>query len=123
VTPEEYRDAVLDLVERIPPGRVMSYGGIAGYLADWSGRASPRLVGQILARHGRRPVPWHRVVQSSGRVARGHEAEALRRLAAESTPLHAGRVDMRRAAWSPDEPPGYPGPGDRVPRRAPEAGG
>ena len=40
----------LDLVARIPPGRVLTYGAIAAHLAEASGRASPRLVGQIAGR-------------------------------------------------------------------------
>jgi methylated-DNA-protein-cysteine methyltransferase-like protein len=104
VTPEEYREAVLDLIPRIPEGRVMSYGSIAEYFSESSGRTSARLIGNILA-HCTRTVPWHRVVQGNGSPARGHEAEALRRLAEERTPLRNGRVDMRRAAWSPEAPP------------------
>ena len=101
VTPEEYVEEVLALVERIPPGRVMSYGSIADYLADRSGRSSARLVGTIMARHGG-VVPWHRVVASSGRLVPGHEAEALARHVGEVTPMRPdGRVDMRRASWSP----------------------
>ncbi|GAB3857595.1 hypothetical protein GCM10029963_55930 [Micromonospora andamanensis] len=52
VTPDEYVEAVLELVDRIPPGRVMSYGALADALAERSGRASARLVGAIMARHG-----------------------------------------------------------------------
>lgn len=100
MTPEEYVEAVLALVERIPPGRVMSYGAIADYLADRSGRSSARLVGTIMARYGG-PVPWHRVVNSSGRVVPGHVVEAMARLVAEATPMRNGRVDMAAAAWSP----------------------
>ena len=32
-------ERVLDLVERIPPGKVMAYGDIAEYLAKFLGRA------------------------------------------------------------------------------------
>lgn len=101
VTSEEYVEAVLTLVERIPPGRVMSYGAIADYLRDVSGRASARHVGTIMARYGG-PVPWHRVVAANGRVVPGHEREALRRLRAEGTPLRGDLVDMAAAAWWPD---------------------
>ncbi|MEJ3746038.1 MGMT family protein [Actinomycetes bacterium KLBMP 9797] len=100
MTPEEYVEEVLAVVERIPSGRVMSYGAIADYLADRSGRASARLVGNIMSRHGG-PVPWHRVVNSSGRVVPGHELEALARLIAEGTPMRDGRVDMKAASWYP----------------------
>ncbi|SIQ14581.1 O(6)-alkylguanine repair protein YbaZ [Micromonospora avicenniae] len=100
VTPDEYVEAVLDLVERIPPGRVMSYGAVADALAERSGRSSARLVGNIMARHGG-AVPWHRVVNSAGRLPPGHEREARARLRAEGTPLRGVGVDMTAASWSP----------------------
>jgi alkylated DNA nucleotide flippase Atl1 len=100
VTPEEYVEAVLALVERIPPGRVTSYGAIADALAETSGRNSARLVGTIMARYGN-GVPWHRVVNSAGRVAPGHQALALAMHRAEGTPLRGDRIDMRQAQWSP----------------------
>jgi alkylated DNA nucleotide flippase Atl1 len=100
VTPQEYVEEVLALVERIPEGRVMSYGAIADALADVSGRNSARQVGTIMARHGG-AVPWHRVVTSAGRLPPGNEQEARQRLLADGVPLHGTRVDMARAAWSP----------------------
>ncbi|MEU8022276.1 MGMT family protein [Micromonospora haikouensis] len=102
MTPAEYVEAVLELVERIPPGRVMSYGAVADALAERSGRASARLVGSIMARHGG-GVPWHRVVTSAGRLPPGHEVEARDRLRAEGAPLGGTGVDMGAAAWSPEE--------------------
>lgn len=100
-----YRARVRDVVGSIPAGRVMSYGSIAAYLADATGRASPRLIGQIMARHGD-GLPWHRVVRSDGRPARGHEAGALRRLRDEGAPLIHDRVDMATGRWCPERPPG-----------------
>jgi len=92
---------VLELVERIPPGRVMSYGAIAEALADVSGRCSPRQVGTIMARHGA-GVPWHRVVSGGGRLPPGHERRAAELLRAEGAPLTAaGRVVIAQAAWWP----------------------
>ncbi|HEX6872689.1 MAG TPA: MGMT family protein [Micromonosporaceae bacterium] len=98
--PAEYVEAVLQLVERIPPGRVISYGAIAEYLLPRFGRGSARRVGTIMARYGG-PVPWHRVVNGSGRVVPGHEREALRRLAAEGVVLRGERVPMAQYAWWP----------------------
>jgi methylated-DNA-protein-cysteine methyltransferase-like protein len=100
VTPQEYVEEVLALVERIPEGRVMSYGAIADALAEKSGRNSARQVGTIMARHGG-AVPWHRVVSSSGRTPPGHEQEARQRLLADGVPLKGAHVDMSRAAWTP----------------------
>jgi methylated-DNA-protein-cysteine methyltransferase related protein len=100
VTPQEYVERVLALVERIPEGRVMSYGAIADALADASGRNSARLVGAIMARHGG-GVPWHRVVNAAGRTPPGHEIEARQRLLADGVPLKGDHVDMTRAQWTP----------------------
>jgi alkylated DNA nucleotide flippase Atl1 len=94
---DDYADLVLSVVERIPAGRVMTYGGIAEFL----GAGGPRQVGTVMARYGG-GVPWHRVVNASGRVVPGHEQEALRRLRAEGTPLRGDRVDLRSAAWWPE---------------------
>ena len=100
VTPQEYVEEVLALVERIPEGRVMSYGAIADVLAEKSGRNSARLVGTIMARHGG-GVPWHRVVSSSGRMVPGHDREARQRLLADGVPLKGDHVDLARASWLP----------------------
>ncbi|NEE04127.1 MGMT family protein [Phytoactinopolyspora halotolerans] len=99
---DEYVEAVLSLVERIPPGRAMAYGAIAEIVGGELERGGPRLVGSVMASYGG-AVPWWRVVTSSGRLPPGHEVAALRELAAEGTPMTAdgARVDMRRAAWSP----------------------
>ncbi|BBH65942.1 hypothetical protein ACTI_26270 [Actinoplanes sp. OR16] len=101
MTPEEYVERVLNLVESIPEGRVMSYGAIADALAEVSGRNSPRQVGTIMARHGG-GVPWHRVVNSSGRLPPGHEQEARARLLSEGVPMTGDRVRIRKAGWQPD---------------------
>jgi alkylated DNA nucleotide flippase Atl1 len=100
VTPQEYVEEVLRLVESIPEGRVMSYGAIADALAERSGRNAPRQIGAIMARHGG-GVPWHRVVTGAGRTPPGHEQEARQRLLSEGVPLKGEYVDMARASWTP----------------------
>ena len=92
--PTDYARAVLDVVDRIPPGRVMTYGDVA----EMVGRGSPRNVGTVLSDHGRE-VPWQRVVQASGRPAEPHVQEALRLLAAEGCALRGERVDLAAARW------------------------
>ncbi|MFV2099772.1 MGMT family protein [Micromonospora sp. LOL_024] len=102
MTPDEYVEAVLEFVDRIPPGRVMSYGAVADALAERSGRASARLVGSIMARHGG-GVPWHRVVNATGGMPPRIAAQARVRWLAENTPVRHGRVDMRAGSWWPGE--------------------
>ncbi len=97
---ERYVEAVLRAVEAVPPGRVTTYGDVAGWVGAELGRGGPRQVGAVLARYGA-TVCWWRVVRADGRPARGHEARALRRLSAEDVPLRADRVrlDLVRWAW------------------------
>ncbi|RFS84921.1 cysteine methyltransferase [Actinomadura spongiicola] len=94
--PDEYAEAVLDAVERIPPGRVLAYGDVA----ELVGRGGPRQVGRVMALYGG-AVPWWRVVRADGSPASGHEVEAHENYRAERTPLRPDgrRVDMARARW------------------------
>ena len=91
-----YEEQVLDVVARIPPGRVLSYGDIAEYL----GAGGPRQVGQVLSR-GEADVPWWRVVHADGSPPPGKEEECLRRLRDEAVPVRPDgtRVVMRLARW------------------------
>ena len=88
------------MVERIPPGKVMSYGAIAEYLADRFDRGSARRVGTIMALHGG-SVPWYRVVNAAGRLPPGHEVAGAAQLAAEGVTFRGERVNMDRHAWFP----------------------
>ena len=98
---EEFVARVLEVVESIPEGRVMSYGDVAAAI----GSRAARGVGQVMAYYGG-DVPWWRVVRASGHPVIDHEARALEYFRAESTPLKwaAGggfRVDMARARHTP----------------------
>ena len=114
---EEYLEAVLDLVDAVPPGRVMTYGTVAEAVADGfvaaggAPRGGPRQVGRVLSRAGA-GVPWWRVVNAAGRPPATHTERALAALRAEGTPLAADglRVDLRRTLWWPDDgrPAGAP---------------
>jgi methylated-DNA-protein-cysteine methyltransferase-like protein len=112
---------VLDVVDAIPAGWVMTYGDIARYL----GIPSARQVGQIMARSGHE-VPWQRVVMADGAPASHDPARHLARLRADHTPLRHGRVDLAVARWRPDHTgpdptdpgqadPDQPGPGQTDP--------
>jgi alkylated DNA nucleotide flippase Atl1 len=96
VEPSDFAEAVLDVVDRIPAGRVLTYGDVAEYL----GRGGPRRVGSVMARYGG-AVAWWRVLKADGSPPPGHEAQALRHYCSERTPLRAGgaRVDLRLARW------------------------
>ena len=90
----DYAEAVLAAVERVPPGRVVSYGDIAEFVEA----GGPRQVGHVMARYGG-AVAWWRVVRADGRPATGLGAEALHRLRSEGAAIRGDRIDMRQARW------------------------
>ena len=89
----EFVERVLDLVDSIPIGRVVTYGDIAAHL----GEGGPRNVGTVMSLYGS-GVPWHRVIRAGGLPAKGHEDEVLRLLAAEGVTIRNGRIDPA-ARW------------------------
>lgn len=92
-------DAVLDLVEQVPPGRATTYGDLARMASDRGpSRVTPRMAGQVMARAAR-DVPWWRVVGHDGRLPPGLERDAAAHLLAEGCPMRDGRVDLRNARW------------------------
>lgn len=92
VTP--FARAVLDAVDLIPVGHVMSYSDVAEYISAGSGRA----IGTVMATYGGE-VPWHRVVRSDGSCAPGVRDRQIALLRSDDVPMDGNRVDMARARW------------------------
>ncbi len=88
---------VYAVVAAIPPGRCISYGGIARLLG------APRAARQVgwAMRVCPDDYPWQRVVKADGAIAGGGYAEIRRALLqSEGVPfLPDGRVDMKKCAW------------------------
>lgn len=98
----EAAQRVLEVVARIPEGKVATYGDVGALV----GRG-PRWPGNVLGRYGA-DVPWWRVVRAGGWPPQGHEEVALEHYRAEGTPLVRGtldglRVDLARARWEPTD--------------------
>ncbi|AAF10005.1 MGMT family protein [Deinococcus radiodurans R1 = ATCC 13939 = DSM 20539] len=99
-----FRQQLLDLVARIPPGRVMTYGQLA-LLAGQPGAA--RQAGAVMHSLKDSDLPWQRVINAQGRVSTykvglGEVQEGL--LRAEGIEFDdAGRCDLSRYQWWPDE--------------------
>jgi alkylated DNA nucleotide flippase Atl1 len=87
---------VLQVVERIPAGRVTTYGAISDRVGG-----GPRQVGVVMARDGG-SVTWWRVVRADGTLPAHLAVEARARHRAEGTPLRpSGKVDLVAAFWEP----------------------
>jgi alkylated DNA nucleotide flippase Atl1 len=91
--PVDVDEAVFDVVERIPPGRVSTYGAIGRLVG-----IGPRRVARALSSGGG-AVPWYRVVRADGTAAEPVRVEQLARLAAEGVPMRNGRVDVSAVGW------------------------
>ncbi|HCA81234.1 MAG TPA: methyltransferase [Bacteroidetes bacterium] len=94
-------EIIWETVRLIPRGRVASYGQVA-VEAGLPGQA--RLVGYAL--HALPPssgVPWHRVINSQGKISfpPGSPAYSRQRLLLqrEGIVLEDGKIDMKRYGW------------------------
>jgi methylated-DNA-protein-cysteine methyltransferase-like protein len=92
--------AVYALVRRIPPGRVVTYGQVAGLVG--SPRAA-RAVGQAMRRCPA-GVPWHRVVNAQGRVSRRRNPGSMLTqkllLQREGVTFRREAIDLARHRWT-----------------------
>jgi len=99
------RDEVLAIVNAIPRGKVVNYGWISRQMQS---RISPLAVGWMLHRcpDG---VPWHRVVNASGRCSTdrtGDIPQGLQRAMLEGEGVDFrldGSLDLGIYLWNPDD--------------------
>ncbi|MFC3859159.1 MGMT family protein [Deinococcus antarcticus] len=99
-----FRRKALELVARIPAGRVVTYGQLA-LLAGNPGAA--RQAGQIMHSLAGSDLPWQRVINAQGRVSThklGFGDLQERLLQAEGVVFGpSGRCDLGKYQWWPDE--------------------
>ena len=91
------QERVWQIVHQIPKGKVATYGQIAR-LAGIPGHS--RLIGRILS--GLPPntrLPWHRVINSQGRVTNPAKDRQQSRLEKEGVTLINGRVSLKVYGW------------------------
>jgi methylated-DNA-protein-cysteine methyltransferase-like protein len=98
-----YRERVYDIVRRIPAGRVMTYGQIAGMLGK---SYTPRTVGFVM-HAADESVPWQRVINSQGSCSTTKLTlpENKQQLILEREGIvfdNKGRCDLSRYRWQPD---------------------
>ncbi len=106
----DFFERVWDVVRRVPPGRVTTYGHVARYLGigrsaravGWALKAAARADGGPLA------VPCHRVVNREGTLTGRLHFETPtvmeERLRAEGVRFtDDGRVDLEAFVWDPSE--------------------
>jgi methylated-DNA-protein-cysteine methyltransferase related protein len=97
---QNFSQRVYRMVERIPSGRVIAYGGIAALLG--TPRAA-RGVGHALASLPDGALaPWWRVVNGKGEISLTHHRGMLQRSLLEAEGVRFGRgrrIDLKKYGW------------------------
>ena len=112
-----FRERAYELVLRIPPGRVMTYGQVARVLgAGYDARA----IGNIMyaTPKDERQIPWHRVINSQGACSTAGLTTPpdlqQRLLEAEGVVFNdKGRCKLERYLWTPPETDAESSPDDK----------
>ena len=89
MTDTEFERRVSEVLYRLEPGDVTTYGEVA---AEAGKPGAARAVGRILSHTPGETWPWWRVVAASGRLVPGAEQEQARRLRAEGVEIRNGKV-------------------------------
>lgn len=98
---DDFKDRVQDIVAQIPPGRVMSYGQLAVLCGN---PRAARIVGGI-AHFGNPELPWQRVVNKQGGLARGYPGgldghkKALEKEGVRVSENYT--IDIAKILWTP----------------------
>ncbi len=95
-------EEVYAVVRRIPRGRVMNYGQIAGFIRH---PLSARAVGWAMQQCPQ-SIPWQRVVNAQGGISTENMTDppGLQRLLLQSEGVHfneSGKLSMSRYRWNP----------------------
>jgi len=94
-----------EIIHRIPPGMVSTYGIIAEYAGN---RGGARQVARILYSSSEKyGLPWHRVVNRNGRISpRSSMGHLFQRQLLEEEGVvfgENGRIDFALFLWRPEE--------------------
>ncbi|WP_299494589.1 MGMT family protein [uncultured Shewanella sp.] len=97
-------EKIWHIVAMIPQGQISSYGKVADY-AGLPGRA--RFVSTALKKApSHLSLPWHRVLNSQGKIAFPKHSPAFRdqmqRLTLEGIQVENGRIKLTQFEWKPD---------------------
>ena len=107
-----FKNQVWEIVRQVPPGKVTTYGQIAGLIPPPGGMDpksylafGPRWVGGAMAACPP-DVPWQRVINSQGKISPRPGAEEQHALLeAEGVEFdERGRVDLKKYKWEGPDP-------------------
>ena len=92
-------DPVYKLVQRIPRGKLLTYGGLAKALGLVGGaRSAGRAMAACPSGRG---IPWHRVLGANGKILIREPYASLQKklLESEGVKITESRVDLKTHLW------------------------
>lgn len=95
----EFTNQVINIIQCIPEGKVMTYGQIATLAGNPRGaRQVSRLLHTMSRKHA---LPWHRVINAQGYISlKGSEQQELLALEGVQCDI-AGKYDLTLYRWEP----------------------
>ncbi len=99
----EFTKQVIEIIKKIPPGKVCTYGLIARIAGD--PRGARHVVRVLLSLSEKEKLPWHRVINSKGTIALPmleDVEEQAGLLRSEGIVVSADfHVDLKKYLWQP----------------------
>jgi methylated-DNA-protein-cysteine methyltransferase-like protein len=97
---DDFTRRAVAVIKAVPSGRVVSYGQVAAMAGD--PRGARQVVRILTTLSEREDLPWHRVINASGRISLPGVGGAQQRgrLEAEGVEFdETGAVDLHRCQW------------------------
>jgi len=96
----EFTKSVIEIINGIPAGKVMTYGGIAAAAGNSRGaRQVSRILHSMSKTHD---LPWHRIINSKGQISLTGEGLELQKklLEDEGVQVHKeNKVDLKKYGY------------------------
>jgi len=100
---EDFTQQVIQIIQNIPKGKVMTYGQVASAAGNpWGARQVSRILHTMT---GKYDLPWHRVINSKGTISllgQGalHQAQLL---VDEGVGVNNLKIDLHQYLYQPEE--------------------
>lgn len=101
---ESFTERVIQLIQQIPAGSVMTYGQIA--MLAGSPRGARQVVRILHSSSKKYKLPWHRVVNAKGAIGfRDEEMFLVQKMALESEGIQfeGDRIDLKQFRYHPEK--------------------
>lgn len=100
-----FTEQVLEIIQSIPSGKVMTYGQIAGLAGNPS--AARQVVRILHSMSGQKNLPWHRIVNAKGKIAFQNTIACLeQKMLLEIEGVEVDQklgIDLARFQWKPKD--------------------